>query len=379
MDAVMSRRLGTLVPLTALAALVSATLLPVPVGSASSPNAAAARTPDRVPLVAPPGDVVRSATVDLAGARQVVRAEPFSMVALTWSGPEPRLRVRTRGEGGWSRGRHADPLADGPSPRTVDGATHLLWTGPATAVQVRNRGAAPTDLDVVLIDPGRLAGDRATARSTSSRRVPRTARLSSAPPPELRTRRDWGADNSWRNGRPHYNDRLRQVHVHHTATGNDYSRADVPGILRGMYRYHTETLGWFDLGYNFLVDRFGRSWVGRSGGPDRLVRGAHTLGFNDTSVGLAVIGNLEDRRPWRSAVTQLVRLAAWKLDRHGRDATGRVRVTSTGSDRYEDGERVRLPVIDGHRDTNETACPGDRLYAALPAVRRRAQARIDRW
>lgn len=378
----MSRRLGTLVPLTALAAALSATLLPVPVGSAAPPTTATARTPERVRLAASPGEVVRSASVDLSGdlsgADRVVRAQPFRMVALTWSGPEPRLEVRTRGADGWSRWRHADPLTDGPAPRAVDGATNLLWTGRATAVAVRVRGATPTDLDVVLIAPGRLPGDDAAA--TAAVRPGRTAaRATSAPSPQLRTREDWGADNSWRNGRPQYNKRLQQVHVHHTATGNDYRRVDVPGILRGMYRYHTHTLGWFDIGYNFLVDRFGRSWVGRSGGANRLVRGAHTLGFNKTSVGIAVIGNLEQRRPSRGAVSQVVRLAAWKLDRHGSDAEGTVVVRSTGSDHYEDGERVRLPVIDGHRDTNQTACPGKRLYAELPAVRRRAQKRIDRW
>ena len=94
------------------------------------------------------------------------------------------------------------------------------------------------------------------------------------------------------------------MHLHHTATGNGYSRSDVPGILRGMYRYHTKTLGWFDIGYNFLVDRFGRAWVGRSGGANQLVRGAHTLGFNRSSVGIAVIGNLEDHKPRRDVVTR---------------------------------------------------------------------------
>jgi uncharacterized protein with LGFP repeats len=237
---------------------------------------------------------------------------------------------------------------------------------------VRVAGSGHRDLELVLIDPGETAADRTVQASPTV-----AARTRAAPRPTLLTRRDWGADRTWRNGRPRYNDRLRQVHVHHTATGNDYSRADVPGILRGMYRYHTHTLGWFDIGYNFLVDRFGRAWVGRSGGPDRLVRGAHTLGFNDTSVGVAVIGNLEGRAPWRPAVRTLVRLAAWKLDAHDRDAAGRVRVTSTGSDLYREGQRVRLPVIDGHRDTNQTACPGQRLYDRLPAIRRRAQARID--
>ena len=146
-----------------------------------------------------------------------------------------------------------------------------------------------------------------------------------------------------------------------------------------MYRYHTHDLGWFDIGYNFLVDRFGRAWVGRSGGVGRLVRGAHTLGFNKTSVGIAVIGTFEKRTPRKDTRRMVARLAAWKLDKHGRDATGKVWVRSTGSDKYADGERARLRVIDGHRDTNDTACPGQRLYDRLPGIRRVAQARIDRF
>ena len=52
---------------------------------------------------------------------------------------------------------------------------------------------------------------------------------------------------------------------------------------------------------------------------------------------------------------------------------------STGSDKYAEGERVRLPVIDGHRDTNDTACPGECLYAKLPEIRSRTQRRINHW
>ena len=59
-----------------------------------------------------------------------------------------------------------------------------------------------------------------------------------------------------------------------------------------------------------------------------------------------------------------MRLAAWKLDKYGRDADGMVNVTSTGSDKYPDGTTVRLPAIDGHRDTNDTACPGSGLRQA---------------
>ena len=146
--------------------------------------------------------------------------------------------------------------------------------------------------------------------------------------------------------------------MHHTVTANDYRRSDVAGLIRGMYRYHTASLGWSDLGYNFLVDRFGRSWVGRAGGPARRVRGAHTLGFNNTSTGISVIGNFEDAAPTTEVINAIVRLAAWKLDREGGVPSGTVRVRSQGSDRYPAGTTPRLPVIDGHRDTNQTACPG---------------------
>ena len=40
---------------------------------------------------------------------------------------------------------------------------------------------------------------------------------------------------------------------------------------------------------------------------------------------------------------------------------------------------MRLPVIDGHRDTNDTACPGQRLYDRLPTIRRRAARLIERF
>ncbi len=249
-------------------------------------------------LAAPPGEAVRSATVRLGadrlhpagrGARtDRLTTATYSMVGFTWRGPDPGVELRTRTDGKWTGWRQTHLLADG---LASDGrtASTLLWVDRSRGIQVRTTNRAARALDLVLIDPGALPSDTA-ATSTSPRRL---ARATGAPPPQLHTRKEWGANPDWRNGRPVYLDQLKQIHVHHTATGNDYSRADVPGILRGMYRYHTQTLGWFDIGYNFLVDRFGRAWVGRSGGTNRLVRGAHTLGFNHSSVGIAVIGNLE--------------------------------------------------------------------------------------
>ena len=81
------------------------------------------------------------------------------------------------------------------------------------------------------------------------------------------------------------------VFVHHTDTPNGYAPGDVPAIIRSIYTYHVRSNGWNDIGYNFLVDAYGRVYEGRAGGIDRPVIGAHTEGFNTGSVGIAVIGN----------------------------------------------------------------------------------------
>ena len=314
-----------------------------------------------------------------------LRTTTYSLVGATWRGgrsaADPGVRVRSRTDGRWGDWRSLPVLTDRPDAGAegIPGrrGTEPLWVGPADGVQLRVRHE-PRRLRLVLIDPGSSPGDRSA--SPEARPVLRArAAGTGAPRPDLLGRRDWAADESWRTSEPRYNRRLRQVHVHHTVTANDYRRSDVAGLIRGMYRYHTASLGWSDLGYNFLVDRFGRSWVGRAGGPARRVRGAHTLGFNNTSTGISVIGNFEDAAPTTEVINAIVRLAAWKLDREGGVPSGTVRVRSQGSDLYPAGTTPRLPVIDGHRDTNQTACPGQLLYDRLPVIRRRTQRRVDRF
>ncbi|MDO9455003.1 N-acetylmuramoyl-L-alanine amidase, partial [Nocardioides sp.] len=354
-----------------------------PAAPAASPAASQARPePDTTARLTEAGTGLRSVDVRLTALEQTVEAEPFAMVGVTWVGTPRTVRVRTRTDGAWSGWRALEVLRDGPDETTgTTGTTgtigtDLAWVGRADAVRVDVSGARPDGLTLVLLDPTGTPTDRAAARlTTPAAQRPRPGRLK----PRLRSRASWGADRSWRNGRPSYNRTIQQVHVHHTVNSNDYAPGDVPGLLRGIYRYHTANLGWSDIGYNFLVDRFGRTWVGRAGGAKRAVQGAHTLGFNSTSTGVAVIGSFETTRPSSRVIGAIARLAAWKLGRHHRNPAGRVRVWSHGSDRYPAGRKVTLPAIDGHRDTNETACPGARLYERLPDVRRRAARLLRRY
>ncbi|MDQ3107153.1 MAG: peptidoglycan recognition protein family protein, partial [Actinomycetota bacterium] len=129
-----------------------------------------------------------------------------------------------------------------------------------------------------------------------------------------------------------------------------------------------------DIGYNFLVDSAGQIYEGRyarayaSGemptGEDRDRRGvigAHTGSNNTGTVGVALLGDFSaDARPTAAAIAAVERMFAWKADRHDIDVLG----TTT----WSTGERSTLI---GHRDASPTACPGDRVYEQLPAIRQR--------
>ena len=72
--------------------------------------------------------------------------------------------------------------------------------------------------------------------------------------------------------------------------------AQSAAIVRGIEIYHVKGNGWNDIGYNFLVDKYGQVFEGRYGGVDRPVIGAHAEGFNTGSVGVAVIGDYDSTR-----------------------------------------------------------------------------------
>ena len=305
----------------------------------------------------------------------------FSMVGLTWQGGPSvaDVRVRTRRHDRWSDWRPLRPLHDGPDAGAEGDpglrATEPLWTGDCDAVDLRGADGGMPALTLSLIDPGATPSYRGNPLEEAADDVA-GRKHTRAPQPDIVKRQAWGANERWRHGGPWFNRTIQQVHIHHTVNSNDYSADDVPALLRGIYRYHTKNLGWSDVGYNFLVDRFGTIWQGRAGGSQLAVRGAHTLGFNSTSTGIAVIGNFDEIEPSRHVVRALVHLAAWKLDMYDRKPGHRIGVFSHGSDKFGPGEKVRLPVIDGHRDTNDTACPGKHLYKKLPDVRERTAKRV---
>ncbi len=278
-------------------------------------------------------------------------------------------------------------MDDGPDGRSGVSAdapaayTDPVWVGPARYVQVRaasGRGATPARLRGVRLMFLNTSGeatvaDRAAGRLRSA--VAAIAGLGSSPEvhamtsaPDIVRRAEWGADESWRGHEPEYAN-VKMAFVHHTVNANSYTRAQAPGLVRGIYYYDTKGLKWSDLGYNFLIDRYGTIYEGRYGGISKGVIGAQTLGFNTGSTGVAMIGTFSTATPPSAMMTALKRLLAWKLDVHHADPRGKASMVCRSAQKYAEGETVSFPAIAGHRQANYTACPGDVLYGKLPGVR----------
>ncbi|MFF1722914.1 peptidoglycan recognition protein family protein [Streptomyces sviceus] len=173
---------------------------------------------------------------------------------------------------------------------------------------------------------------------------------------------------------PSYDDKVLAVFVHHTDSPNDYDCADSPRIIRYLAAGQTGARNWDDIGYNFLVDRCGTIYEGRAGGIDRPVTGAHTLGFNHRTAGIAALGTFTAGVAVPRAMTDAIAaLVAWKLGLAGVDPRSTVRLTSSNSlSRYADGTTVALPALAAHGDAYMTTCPGAALRALLPEIRQRA-------
>ena len=304
--------------------------------------------------------------VPLGGARTLsTTRSSFDLVGLHWQGPGDVL-FRTRSKlGPWSTWRAAQPEPlDVPDAGTTEGRSALrwklgnpYWVGGANAIQYRLRGRVT-----------RLRAHFVT--SSPSAAPPRTLSIASSPPLTLRPA--WRANEAIKRAGPTYAQAVRFAVVHHTAGSNSYTAAESAAIVRAIQTYHVKGNGWNDIGYNFLVDKYGRVFEGRYGGIEQNVVGAHAEGFNTGSVGIALLGTYGSAKPSAKAFDAIAALVAWRLDVAHVDPLARLSWVSGGNARFPSGTAVPLAAVSGHRDTGPTTCPGNALYAQLPTIARKA-------
>ncbi|MDN3024456.1 N-acetylmuramoyl-L-alanine amidase [Streptomyces sp. S.PB5] len=337
---------------------------------------------------------------------------------------------------GWQKLQDEPSQADGAEGEraALRGGTESLWTGASDGVEVRvvnadgtEAGGQPAGMDVKLLDPGTdpagsgvepaaFAAETTTPSasasgsptesvsasptgSTSPSTSPSTSasasvsastspsasaspsptstvpapRPSTVVKPPVITQAEWGASTDY-DGTPGYGAEIKAAVIHHTGMDSDntLSCAESRARMRSIQQEHFAR-GYYDIGYNFVVDKCGQIFEGRSGGMDLPVIGAHDVGFNTNTVGISYLGNYESAKPSKAALDAIARIVAWKFGMYGIDPTGKVTLVS-GSDAGVDGNKVAkgssitLPRVFGHRDTNATACPGANLYSKLSRI-----------
>lgn len=322
----------------------------------------------------------------------------YGAVGVTWSQESEvdedavALQVRTRQDGAWSDWQEMDyhdehgPDPASPEARDARPGTEATLVGHVDEVQVRfdSESSVPADMRLAVVEPGQQPAtdletpaiegvdpdqglDEGLNESVEQEGEQEGGDIAlrsaaAAAKPAIFSRAQWGANESWRDKGSLRYGTIKAGFVHHTVNANDYTKAEVPGLLRSIYAYHTKSRGWSDIGYNFLVDRFGRIWEGRAGGVDKAVVGAHTLGYNEVSFAMSAIGNFDVAQPSSAMVNAYGRLFAWKLGMYG------INPQATGINL--NGKKFR--AINGHRDSGTTACPGQYLYNKLPQIRQLA-------
>ncbi|CAA9510928.1 MAG: hypothetical protein AVDCRST_MAG17-1972 [uncultured Solirubrobacterales bacterium] len=334
--------------------------------------------------IAPVGVAAGQTSGDKVVSRPVDAPKRFDTVGVRWNrgDAETDVDVRVRSEGGaWSDWTEATADIDhGPDPgrgeRTVTRASAPVWTGGSDEVQYRtSERLGGVTLEFSNTTGTATAADRAETalRRAANKGVTGVASFfsASAAAPSMVSRSEWGGDRYCRPRSSPATGSVKAVFVHHTADANGYSRSEASSMVLGICRYHRDTNGWSDIGYNFLVDKYGRLYEGRAGGISRAVVGAQAQGWNAQSTGVANLGTYESGGQTSAALGALDRLITWKLDAHRTPRGGRVTLTSAGgsSNRYAAGTRVSFNRISGHRDGNRTSCPGSALYRQIPRLR----------
>ncbi|MBA3783657.1 MAG: peptidoglycan recognition protein, partial [Nocardioides sp.] len=361
-----------------------------------------------------------SAAKDASGIRKQavavheVVSEPapvvgYGAVGVTWDQSEKigvdeiAVTVRTRTGDDWSDWMTVpydddhDPDPTSAEARNDRPGTDAVLVGDVDQVQVKavtdaDASPLPDDLQLSVVDPGKEtdtaeegpeletgpaglstapAKAQTAARSETDGQdaIALQAAATTAVMPTIYSRAQWGADEKMRDAGSLRYGTVSAGFVHHTVNANDYTADQVPALIRSIYAYHVQSRGWSDIGYNYLVDRFGRIWEGRYGGIDKAVVGAHTLGYNDYSFAMSAIGNFETVQPPEEMIQAYGALFAWKLGLHG---------VNPASTSQQVGKKV-FPAINGHRDADSTACPGKYLYAQIPRIRQLAASTQSGW
>ncbi len=144
--------------------------------------------------------------------------------------------------------------------------------------------------------------------------------------------------------------------VHHTAVRVEGDSRPGAERMQAIYQYHSQTKGWGDIGYHYVIDEKGFIFEGRAGGAG--VVGGHAWCNNVGTIGISLMGNFEQEQPSQTQVKSL----QWLLDL----LANQYSIDLTRNTTYHGKS---MPPVVGHRDLLSTTCPGYYMYGVMDQVR----------
>jgi len=257
--------------------------------------------------------------------------------------------------------------------------TEAIFTHNAEShLELELRINLPVEVQGMQIDlfDGNFKSDKDFTQKDTPQNTPISKNNRSCPEfPTMITRAQWcGGSASCSQVLASYNPTYispTHIVIHHGASPNTYT--DGQAVVRSYYNYHVNTLGWIDIGYNYIVDKYGNFFQGRHNPnlPTTDVRGAHAGAANSGSIGVNYPGNLDIELATPIQMQRVSELLAWWFDHKAYDP-----LSSESMQTQAYGVQIQ-PRITGHRDIGNTACPGNDLHAQLPNLRNMTKQIID--
>lgn len=105
-----------------------------------------------------------------------------------------------------------------------------------------------------------------------------------------------------------------KIAIHHSLTED--SRTG--NAWEAIRRYHKEQLGFKDIGYHFGIEYLGAHVAVRAGRA-LYETGAHAKGFNNTAIGICIVGNYDTKEPEEDKLTYAAALCGILMDMHSMD------------------------------------------------------------
>ncbi|MBT8326343.1 MAG: N-acetylmuramoyl-L-alanine amidase [Bacteroidia bacterium] len=181
--------------------------------------------------------------------------------------------------------------------------------------------------------------------------------------------------SEWRSGLPEPDSGRNEVTVkhciiHHSAGSN--TDTNYVNTIRNIYLLHTQSNGWDDIGYNFVIAPNGTIFSGRDPqgvAEEDNIQGAHFCGKNSGTMGICLLGNYNLTSPTSMMKGSLNELLAWKLHKEEIDAN----ISFPHPTSWDEN----LGSVAMHKDGCPTACPGDSVSLIIDDIKYDVQQAID--